>query len=1143
MDISVQNSTLPGAGPRGARISAPWLVLAASLGLLLASCHRSEPDQVAVTIDRDLGAALFAEDRLEEAEAALTRVLESGAATPQDHVNLACLLLAMSPTLPVERERLLARATEQLDLATDQDPECVPAWYCRGVVALRRLDFDAAAVAFEHVLTRFPDDPAARLNLAQALKDRGEDARSEQELLTILDQGVEFGGSFYASALHRLAMLAIRSGDPERVTEGKRWLDEKVELQSRGVTAPTLQQLERGIFGQVTVPGPHARTGRASAADVVFEPRPTGRFTTLGELRELALADIDGDGRLDLLAAGATGAAASRGTGPDAYDEEAIAAGDWRRIVAGDLDNDGKTSVLLLGADGVRLATRTEDGWRDDSAALPADVREGLRVEDARFVDVDHEGDLDLVLAGGTGLRLLRNDGATEEGGPVAFVDVTETIPGAATPREWIVMLDADEDHDVDLLAGGGNASPILLSNLRRGRFADIAADASGLTDARGAAIPADLDHDGWSDLLFVRDGRVEWRRNRTDGTFEPPVVVPIEDVAGAGTLADVDRDGEQDLVARRADGTLAVWLGSLVAGTSVAAREPGPGTMAPAFGPPAIGDLDGDGDLDLLAIHGAGAVIRRNAGPRPTDALRLRLVGKKDNRSAVGTLVEVRSGALYQHRLVERPDVIFGLAGADRADVVRVTWPNGVVQHAIRPTADQPLVLEQKSGLVGSCPFLYTWNGEELEFVTDVLGAGPLGLPMARGAYVPPNHDELVRIEARQLRPRDGAYELSLTEELREVTYLDRVELLVVDHPTDVEVHPEERFTFPPFPAKTIHAVRDVRPLVRATGSDGEDWTAALREIDGEHAAPFTLPPPQFLGLAHPHHLDLVLPDAVRDAARIRLLMTGWFFWTDASVNVAAADHPAHAFLAPTLHVPDGAGGFRPAGPPVGFPTGKTKTMVLDVTDIVDRGDPRLRLTSGLRLYWDCIRVAVDDGDAPLQVTRVDPMSAALRYRGFSAALPALGPDRPERFDYTRLRPPPWNQHVGMLTRYGDVLPLLLEVDDRFALFSGGDELRLRFPAEAPPEGMARTFLLYLDGWAKDGDPNTVSSATVEPLPFHGMSGYPYRSDESYPDDPEHRAYRAEWNTRAGRRLIEDLTEPTPAAVGARERSSRAGR
>lgn len=109
---------------------------------------------------------------------------------------------------------------------------------------------------------------------------------------------------------------------------------------------------------------------------------------------------------------------------------------------------------------------------------------------------------------------------------------------------------------------------------------------------------------------------------------------------------------------------------------------------------------------------------------------------------------------------------------------------------------------------------------------------------------------------------------------------------------------------------------------------------------------------------------------------------------------------------------------------------------------------------------------------------------------------------------------------------------------DDRFAILGAGDALELAFDARALPplrEGWRRDFLLFLDGWAKDRDPNTVDALFVEPLPFHGMSGYPYGEDERYPDTPDLRAYREQWNTRAAKSWIAPLSGSGARAASAR--------
>src|SRR5262245_7557889 len=123
---------------------------------------------------------------------------------------------------------------------------------------------------------------------------------------------------------------------------------------------------------------------------------------------------------------------------------------------------------------------------------------------------------------------------------------------------------------------------------------------------------------------------------------------------------------------------------------------------------------------------------------------------------------------------------------------------------------------------------------------------------------------------------------------------------------------------------------------------------------------------------------------------------------------------------------------------------------MVVDVTDLVNRDDPRMRTFSTLRLYWDSIRLAVDGDDAELRTTSVEPAHAELWERGFSEPIFLEGEHSLDWFDWDRKAAfPRWNQHPGMYTRYGEVLPLLTEIDDRFVILGAGDALTVRFPAD----------------------------------------------------------------------------------------------
>jgi hypothetical protein len=779
-------------------------------------------------------------------------------------------------------------------------------------------------------------------------------------------------------------------------------------------------------------------------------------------------------------------------------------------------------------------------------AALPAAPAEILAS------DYDHDGDLDLLVCGSFGLRVLRCDGANTKseqeidtpflGG---FTDATTETGLAATGNyTWILSEDYDSDQDVDYLLGGPG-DVVLASNLRAGRFEDVAArDFGAPVKLPRRAVVADFDGDARPDVFEPGEPSRLWMRTREQRYAAQPCTLAIPATGDPLVDVDLDLDGALDVV----------WRGENdLAGTaiSIATPQQKQGRIAgtPGNGPIVVCDRDRDLKFDILRAASNGIELWRCTSPVGNGCLQ-QWFGLKDNKQGVGAIVEIRAGELYRRIYWRGDPVLIGIADKSLFDVVRITWPNGVLQS--KPDWECGKMLdfkaaEQPSGLIGSCPFLYTWNGTTNTFVSDVLGITPLGLPMAPGELVPPDHDEYVLVRGDQLVPKDGLLELQFTEELREVTYLDRMRIDAVDHPIGTEIHPNELFCFPPFPEPHIHTVRDPLSPSRATGSDGKDWTAALAQVDGEHAIPFEPLQGQFQGLATPHWLELEFDRArVASAKKLRLVFTGWFFWTDASVNMASARTPQVRFVPPILQVPQGSE-WVDAGPPIGFPAGKTKSMVIDVSTILSREDPRLRIFSTLRLYWDSVRLAVDDDDAEIVVQSVEPASAKLWRRGFSA--PAECSDQlPERFVWSMLAAQPrWDQHPGMYTRYGECVPLLTAVDDCFVVLGAGDALSVRFDAKTlaePAPGFVRDWLVYLDGWAKDRDPNTVDALEVEPLPFHGMSGYPYRSDEHFPDDELHRKWRSEWQTRpayqwieplAPRRIAEDAANarPTDAAAG----------
>jgi hypothetical protein len=203
---------------------------------------------------------------------------------------------------------------------------------------------------------------------------------------------------------------------------------------------------------------------------------------------------------------------------------------------------------------------------------------------------------------------------------------------------------------------------------------------------------------------------------------------------------------------------------------------------------------------------------------------------------------------------------------------------------------------------------------------------------------------------------------------------------------------------------------------------------------------------------------------------------------------------------------------------------------MAVDLTGKFLSASRQVRIVTNLCVYWDEIFLAEDSAPPRTRLTPLPMASADLHFRGFSR--PVIDPERrqPERFDYQTVTPTSrWNPTPGNYTRYGPVEPLLAEPDDRMVVMGSGDEVRLAFnPAALPPlpEGWKRDLLLLVDGWAKDGDANTAYSRTVLPLPFHGMTSYPYPAGETYPRDQAHQDYQREYNTRPALRLLRPLTE-----------------
>ena len=145
--------------------------------------------------------------------------------------------------------------------------------------------------------------------------------------------------------------------------------------------------------------------------------------------------------------------------------------------------------------------------------------------------------------------------------------------------------------------------------------------------------------------------------------------------------------------------------------------------------------------------------------------------------------------------------------------------------------------------------------------------------------------------------------------------------------------------------------------------------------------------------------------------------------------------------------------------------------------------------------------------------------MRADLAYHGYPYKIEGTPPGNVNYIYEHASATGPYTRPFGTYTRYGDVTPLLQQVDDMDVIFGTGEDIDLEFNAvdqPALPQGWVRDYFFYANGFEKDLDFYAAHAFTVEPLPRHGLDTYPYPEDHAYPADDEHLRYQLEYNTRA---------------------------
>ncbi len=1055
-----------------------WALLLGSGAALwiLASAQSQPGDAQGLRLQeiRNLGKAFYeTPGSSQQAVEQLAKALELNPDSAQEHLNYGLALLRAG-----RREEGIAEVVQAQKL----DRTLPHTYFNLGIEYKKAGEVEKALDQLLQMEKLVPDEAKTQYNLGALYKQQGNIRRAIEKF----ERTIRLDPSLAAPHFQLFGIL--RRTDSDRAM---RELDIFKGLKAATEDAAVGEDVDWSFYSELY--DPSLATGVAvSAAPFAFGVQQIGDLS--GAPLGVTALDVNGDGIADAMAWSndAAVAVAGKGAGTPALVDAGLGGATY--YAPGDFDGDGLADVCRVDGDGV--AVLINQAGRSFESVFEASGNFDMCL----FADYDRDNDFDL-FALGEDRRLLQNDG---EGG---LADVSSEFPFGSGRVRAAVTAELFEDNGHDFIAVYGDRVAVH-QDRKLGVFGDALAVGDVSVPAGRVRLEViDVDHDGYLDIAVTTADQTLVLENHEGSLRNGPTL------DHARAWADFQLRGRLD--AATPSGFLANRGGFEF--LAMSANE-----VAQA-GPAAAGDLDGDGRPDLLiADHGGQLLFAANRTEASNRGLTVRLEGVKSPAIGTEARVEVKAGLTYTKQVYTGLPLHFGLGSAESLDTIRVTWANGLIQNEMPEEPADEISITEAPRLSGSCPMVYTWNGTEFEYISEVLGVAPLGASLARGVYFPVDHDEYVTIRGDQLAERDGFLDVRMTEELRETAYIDKIRLLAVDHPRDLRVIVNEKAKGPPFPEFKLFGVRSPILPLAAHNHRGEDVLELVSSSDRRYPT-FER---DYQNRAERHTLTLEFPHF--DADDAVLFLEGWVDWSSASTIVAASQSKSAAVQPPYLEVQDESGDWVTAIADVGLPGGTLRTIPVDLSGKFLSDSRKVRLVTNMCVYWDSAFIGVSPSAADARVTPVKASTANLRFRGFSRNYVADDRTQPERFDYQQVSATSnWNPTPGSYTRFGSVGELLDQEDDRFVIMGAGDEIELRFRAAELPalvSGQVRDYLLLVDGWAKENESNTAFGDSVAPLPFHSMSGYPPGPGESYPTTPTHQADLVRYHTRPAMRLIRPL-------------------